>query len=89
MKTVFPHPVCPQIIAEWGLYGRSISIECADKPAILYVQLCICHDIQVYVQSASHPSLLGNLDGDALTGILNVPAAAMELVVVGHPEVEP
>ena len=42
MKTVFPHPVCPHIIAEWAVCGKRL-ISGRDEPAIFNIEFRI-HD---------------------------------------------
>ena len=89
MKTVFPHPVCPQTIAEWALVGRSWLIDGGDEPAILEVQLGVNEDVEVDVQSAGRLCFLCQRDRHTFAGILNAAATAMKPVIIGCPEAKP
>ena len=51
MKTVFPHPVCPHIVAEWAVCGKRL-INRRDEPAIFNIELRIHDDKKIDVQSA-------------------------------------
>jgi len=69
MKTVFPHDVIPQMIAEWGCRGNKV-VERRDKSAIFDAELGVHHDVEVYVQCARCLRRFRDLNGHALAGIL-------------------
>ena len=88
MKTVFPRPVCPHIVAEWAVCGKRLISRC-DEPAIFNIELRIHDDKQIDVQSASRLCLLRDLDRNAFAGIFNAATAAMKAVIIACPEVKP
>ena len=49
MNSVFPQPVCPQMIAEWGTVGSETLVQNGDEAAILNVELGVHDDEQVNV----------------------------------------
>ena len=58
VQTVFPHPVCPHMIAECAVRGRRLLIGFLDEPAIFKIELGIKYEILVYCQIADrlgHP----------------------------------
>ena len=88
MKAIFPHPVCPQTIAEWAFLGRSCLIDGGDEPAIFNIKLGVHDDVEIDVHSAGRFCCLSQLDGPSFAGILYV-AAVMKPVIIGCREVEP
>ena len=62
-KTVFPHPVCPHVIAEYAVRGRRSLIGCLDEAAILDIELGVAYQVNVDVQRTGRLGLLLNLDG--------------------------
>ena len=88
MKTVFPHPVCPHIIAEWAVCGKRL-ISRRDEPAIFNIELRIHDDKKIDVQSAGRLCLLRDLDRNAFAGIFYAATAAMKAVIIACPEVKP
>ena len=81
----FPHPVCPQTIAEWAPLGRRWLINSWDEPAIFEVQLGVHDDVEIDVQSADRLCRLSQLDGHSFARILY----AMKPVIIGCPEIKP
>ena len=88
MKTVFPHPVCPHIVAEWAVCGKKL-ISCYDEPAIFNIELRIHDDKKIDVQRAGRLCLLRDLDRNAFAGIFYAATAAMKAVIIACPEVKP
>ena len=88
MKTVFPHPVCPHIVAESAICGKRLIIR-LDEPAIFNIELRIPDDKKIDVQSAGRLCFLRDLDRYAFAGIFSAAAAAMKTVVIACPEVKP
>ena len=84
----FPHPVCPQTIAEWAPLGRRWLINSWDEPAIFEVQLGVHDDVQIDVQSAGRLCRLSQLDGHSFARIHYAAATAMKQVIIGCPEVK-
>ena len=88
MKTVFPHPVCPHIVAEWAVCGKRL-ISRSDEPTIFNIELRIHDDKKIDVQSGGRLCLLRDLDRIAFAGIFYATAAAMKAVIIACPEVKP
>ena len=88
MKTVFPLPVCPHIVAEWTV-RRKRSIGRWNEPAIFNVELRIHEDKEIDVQSIGRLCLLRNLDRNTFAGILYAAATATKPVVIAWPQVKP